>query len=181
VKTRQYFGLLIVLATLAGCSFARLYSSVPPAAQATSPAFAALFQPQAAAGQDRFNCFRFVITNTSEKPFAVDWDDSYFLLDGRRRGPFGWVGMKVEDLKQLNRNPVHIVPPGAALAAVIFPVELLAGKPLREGLRLGAGSPDGEAALGPLPEGLNGLELTVNLDGEQVRETLTVKITSRRR
>jgi hypothetical protein len=111
----------------------------------------------------------------------VDWDDSYFLLDGRRRGQFGWAGMRVDDLKQLHRNPLHVVPPGATLAGVIFPIELIARKALREGSRLGTGGPDGEAALGPLPEGENGLELTVNLDGEQVRETLTVKITSRRR
>ncbi|MFO7708833.1 MAG: hypothetical protein R6V84_11715 [Desulfobacterales bacterium] len=136
-------------------------------------------QPQSTSGQDRFHSFRFIITNKSDKPFAVDWDDSYFLLDGRRRGQFGWVGMTVDDLKQLQRNPLNIVTPGATLAGGIFPIELLVEKALRKGIRLGAG--EGEVALGPLPEGLNGLELTVNLDGEQVRETLTLKITSRRK
>lgn len=174
-------GVLIALIFMTGCSSARVYSSNPPTRQVSQAAFDATLQPQAAAGKERFNSFRFAITNRSEKPFAVDWDDSYFLLDGRRRGRLGWVGMTVEDLRQLHKNPLHIVPPGATLAEVIFPVELLAGKPMREGIRLGAGSPDGEAALGPLPEGLNGLELTVNLDGEQVRATLTVKITSQRR
>jgi hypothetical protein len=171
----------VLFVVLTGCSTARVYTSVPPASQASHAAFDALLQPQAAGGQGRFNCFRLVITNKSDKPFAMDWDDSYFLLDGRRRGQFGWVGMKVEDLKQLHRNPLHVVPAGATLAAVIFPIELIAAKALREGSRLGSGAPDGEAALGPLPEGENGLEVTVNLDGEQVRETLTVKITSRRR
>lgn len=182
MTTRQYFGLLIVLALLTGCSSARVYSSIPPSRQAAHAAFDAMFQPQAVAGQGRFNSFRFVITNKTDKPFAVDWDDSYFLLDGRRRGQFGWAGMKVDDLKQLHRNPLHVVPPGATLAGVIFPIELVAAKALREGSRLGTpGGPDGEAALGPLPEGENGLELTVNLDGEQLRETMTLKITSRRR
>jgi hypothetical protein len=172
----------VVFAVLTGCSSARVYTSVPPTRQAGHAAFDALLQPQATAGQERFNSFRFVITNKSDKPFAVDWDDSYFLLDGRRRGQFGWAGMRVDDLKQLHRNPLHVVPPGATLAGVIFPIELLARKALREGSRLGTpAGPDGEAALGPLPEGENGLELTVNLDGEQVRQTMTVKITSRRR
>lgn len=181
MKTRHYFGVLIVLALLTGCSSARVYSSIPPSRQAAHAAFDAMLQPQTVAGKGHFNSFRLVISNKTDKPFAVDWDDSYFILDGRRRGQFGWVGMKVEDLNQLNRNPLHLVPPGATLAAAIFPVELLDAKALREGIRQGRGGPVGEAALGPLPEGENGLELTVNLGGEQVRETLAVKITSRRR
>ncbi len=181
MRSRNIYALLILFAFSTGCSSARLYSSVPPIRQAGHAAFDALLQPQATAGQERFNSFRFVITNKSDKPFAVDWDDSYYLLDGRRRGQFGWAGMRVDDLKQLHRNPLHVVPAGATLAGVIFPIELIARKALREGSRLGTGGPEGEAALGPLPEGENGMELTVNLDGEQVRETLTLKITSRRR
>lgn len=181
MRSRNIFALLILFAFSTGCSSARLYYSVPPIHHVGHTAFDAMLQPQATAGQERFNSFRFVITNKSDKPFAVDWDDSYYLLDGRRRGHFGWAGMKVEDLQQLQRNPLHVVPAGAMLAGVIFPIELLARKALHEGSRLGTGGPEGEAALGPLPEGENGLELTVNLDGEQLRETLTVKITSRRR
>mgnify|MGYP001046642580 CR=1 FL=1 len=181
MRSRDICALLILFAILIGCSSARLYYSVPPIHHANHTAFDAMLQPQATAGQERFNSFRFVITNKTDKPFAVDWDDSYFLLDGRRRGQFGWVGMKADELRQLQKNPLHMVPPGATLAGVIFPIDLIAAKALREGTRLGTGGPDGEAALGVLPEGLNELELTINLDGEQIRETLTVKITSRRR
>jgi len=52
---------------------------------------------------------------------------------------------------------------------------------LRDGARLGSGDTVGQALLGALPEGVNGMELTVNLDGDPVRETLTLQITSARR
>lgn len=174
-------GWFVALILLAGCSSVKVYTTEPAACQVNSAHFDVLLQPQLAAGKTDFNSFRFVITNKTDKPFSVDWDDSYYLLDGRRQGQFGWPGMSVDDLRELQKNPVSIVAPGETRAGVIFPIQYLDRKRLRDGARLGSGGTVGQALLGALPEGVNGMELTVNLDGDPVRETLTLRITSARR
>jgi len=174
-------GWFVALILLAGCSSVRVYTTDPAARQVTSAHFDVLLQPQLAAGKTYFNSFRFVITNKTDKPFSVDWDDSYYLLDGRRQGQFGWTGMRVDELRELQKSPVSIVAPGETRAGVIFPIQFLDRKKLRDGARPGSGETVGQALLGALPEGVNGMELTVNLDGESVRETLTLQITSARR
>jgi hypothetical protein len=64
---------------------------------------------------------------------------------------------------------------------VIFPIQYIDRKRLRDGASPGSGDTVGQALLGALPEGVNGMELTVNLGGDTVRETLTLQITSARR
>jgi len=181
VSIKSVCGWFVALILLAGCSSVRVYTTDPAARQVTSAHFDVLLQPQLAAGKTYFNSFRFVITNKTDKPFSVDWDDSYYLLDGRRQGQFGWTGMRVDDLRELQKSPVSIVAPGETRAGVIFPIQFLDRKKLRDGARPGSGDTVGQALLGALPEGVNGMELTVNLDGESVRETLTLQITSARR
>jgi len=174
-------GLFVALILLSGCSSVKVYTTEPAARQVNSAHFDVLLQPLQAAGKTDFNSFRFVITNKTDKPFSVDWDDSYYLLDGRRQGQFGWPGMPFDDLRELQKNPVSIVAPGETRAGVIFPIQFLDRKRLGDGARLGSGDTVGQALLGALPEGVNGMELTVNLDGDPVRETLTLQITSARR
>jgi hypothetical protein len=181
MRDRRMHGILIGLILLAGCASVRVYTTDPAARQVNSAHFDVLLQPQLAAGNTYFNSFRFVITNKTDKPFSVDWDDSYFLLDGRRQGQFGWPGMSVDELRTLQKNPVSIVAPGETRAGVIFPIQLLDRKRLRDGVRPGSGDTVGQALLGALPEGVTGMEVTVNLDGDPVRETLTLQITSARR
>ena len=48
--------------------------------------------------------------------------------------------------------------PGETRAGVIFPIQLLDRKKLRDGARLGSGNTVGQALLGALPEGVNGME-----------------------
>jgi hypothetical protein len=181
VSTQNACGWLVALILLAGCSSVRVYTTEPAARQVTSAHFDVLLQPQLAAGNTYFNSFRFVITNKTDKPFSVDWDDSYYLLDGRRQGQFGWPGMRVDELWELQKNPVSIVAPGETRSGVIFPIRFLDRKRLRDSARPGIGDTVGQALLGALSEGVTGMELTVNMDGDPVRETLTLQITSARR
>jgi hypothetical protein len=175
-------GILVGLMLFAGCSSVRVYTTEPAARQVVTAHFDVLLQPQPAAGKTYFNAFRFVITNKTDKAFSVDWDDSYYLLDGRRQGQFGWPGMSVDELRELQKNPISIVAPGETRAGVIFPIRFLDRKKVRDEARPGSeGTTVGQDLLGALPEGVNGMELTVNLDSEPVRETLTLQITSARR
>jgi hypothetical protein len=181
VSAKNACGWFVALILLAGCSAVKIYTTDPAARRVVTAHFDVRVQPQLAAGKTEFNSFLFVITNKTDKPFSVDWDDSYYLLDGRRQGQFGWPGMSVDELRALQKNPVGIVAPGETRTGVIFPIQLLDRKRLRDEARLGSGDAVGQALLGTLPEGVNGMELTVNLDSEPVRETLTLQITSARR
>lgn len=181
MSAKNVCGWFVALILLAGCSSVKVYTTDPAVRQVNSAHFDVLLQPQLAAGNTYFNSFRFVITNKTAKPFSVDWDDSYYLLDGRRQGQFGWPGMRVDELREPQKNPVSIVAPGETRAGGIFPIQLLDRKRMRDGSRPGSGDTVGQALLGALPEGVNGLELTVNLDGDPVRETLSLQIKSARR
>jgi hypothetical protein len=181
VSVKNACGWFLTFILLAGCSSVRVYTTEPAARQVNSAHFDVLLQPQLAAGNTYFNSFRFVITNKTDKPFSVDWDDSYYLLDGRRQGHFGWLDMSVDQLRELQKNPVSIVAPGETRAGVIFPIQYIDRKRLRDGASPGSGDTVGQALLGALPEGATGMELTVNLGGDTVRETLTLQITSARR
>jgi hypothetical protein len=181
MRDRRMHGILILLVLLAGCSSVKIYTSDPAARKVNSPYFDVRLQPQLAAGSTYFNSFLFIITNKTDKPFTVDWDDSYYLVDGGRQGQFGWPGMSVDELRKLQKNPVSIVAPGETRAGLIFPIQFLDRKRLRDGARLGSGNAVDQALLGALPEAVNGMELTVNVDSQPVRETLTLQITSVRR
>lgn len=181
MSTKNACGWFLALILLAGCSSVRIYTTEPAARRVNCAYFDVLLQPQLAAGSTYFNSFRFVITNKTDKPFSVDWDDSYYLLDGRRQGQFGWSGMRLDDLRELQKNPIGIVAPGETRAGEIFPLQLLDRKRLRDGAGRGSRDTVGPPLFGALPEGVNGMELTVNLDGDPVREALTLQITSARR
>jgi hypothetical protein len=89
--------------------------------------------------------------------------------------------MSIDELRELQKNPVSIVAPGETRAGVIFPIQFLDRKRLGDWARLESGGTVGQALLGALPEGVNGMELTVNLNGDPVRATLTLQIKSARR
>jgi hypothetical protein len=158
-----------------------VYTTDPSVRHVSTPYLDVLLQPQPAAGHAHFNAFRFVITNKTERPLLIDWDDTYYLLNGRRQGQFGWEGMRPSDLSRLQENPVAIVAPGTTRTVVVFPVTLLAAAARNDQTRLGGPGTEGQAVLGVLPEGLNGMELTVQQDGGQLRETLILRIKSGRR
>ncbi len=181
MRTWVWGGWLCVLVVLAGCASVKVTTADPPTQRADTARFEVLLQPQPAAGRAHFNAFRLVITNKTERPFSIDWDDTYYLLNGRRQGQFGWEGMSPGDLNRLQKNPVVTVAPGTTQAVIVFPLTLLAAVPADARARLGGTGPGAQGALVVLPTGLNGMELTVQQDGEQFRETLTLRIKTERR
>ncbi len=181
MRTGVLSGWLCIVMVLAGCASVRVATSEPPVQRVSTAHFDALLQPQPAPGRTHFNSFRFVITNKTERAFSIDWDDTYYLLNGRRQGRFGWEGMSPGDLHRLYKNPVVTVAPGTTQAVVIFPLALLAAVPLDARARLGGAGSEDQAALGVLPTGPNAMELTVLQDGDQFRETLTLRIKTERR
>ena len=167
VSIKSACGWFVALILLAGCSSVRVYTTDPAARQVNSAHFDVLLQPQLAAGNTYFNSFRFVITNKTDKPFSVDWDDSYYLLDGRRQGQFGWPGMSVDELRELQKNPVSIVAPGETRAGVIFPIQFLDRK---QAARRGPPGKRGHVRPGPPRRAAGGSERD-GVDGEPGRRS----------
>jgi phospholipid-binding lipoprotein MlaA len=148
---------------------AKAYSSQPEIQRASNDYFTAELQPQLKEGQTFFSNFRFVLTNKTDQELSIDWENSYYLVNGRRNGLFLWEGVTWDSLKEIRSQPLVKVAPGSTFTKVIFPAALVG--------RASAATPGGvQYTQGPLPEGENGIVLVVRQDGKVIREQMVVKI-----
>ena len=174
---KSFFALpLALLLILFGCATVNVYNSNPSSKTVDNEHFVLLLEPQPAAGHHYFNAFRFVLTNKSSRPLSIVWEQSYYLLNGRKNGQFGWEGMTFEKLKEIRRNPYVEVDAGDTLTGVVFPLKMLARLSLQDRARLGESGPEDQFAMGPLPQGENGMLLTVQADGKVIQETVVFEI-----
>jgi hypothetical protein len=167
---------LAVLLTLFGCATVNVYRSNPSSKTVDNEYFDLLLEPQPAAGYYYFDAFRFVLSNKSGRPLSIVWDQSYYLLNGRKNGQFGWEGMTSENLKEVRKNPHVEAEAGETITAVIFPLKMMAKLHLRDRAKLGESGPEDQFEMGPLPQGENGMLLTVRTDGKVIQETVAFEI-----
>jgi hypothetical protein len=99
----------------------------------------------------------------------VDWENTFYLFNGRRSGRFVWEGVDWDALKQIRNQPLVPVAAGDTVTAVIFPKSLVGRSRIATttGLRY---------TRGPLPAGENGIFLVVKQNGREIREKIVVKI-----
>ena len=168
--------LLLSLVILVGCSAVRVYDTDPSYKEVKNDYFYLLIEPQPAARGNFFNAFRFVFENRTDKPMTIDWANTHYIHNGRRNGQFGWDGMKFEDLEKIRKNPHAKIEADETISEIIFPINLLARMSLSDRARLGGPGPEGQFAFGPLPEGKNGMLLTVVHSGKKIQETLVFNI-----
>jgi phospholipid-binding lipoprotein MlaA len=148
---------------------AEVYSSQPEIQKASNDSFTAEFQPRLKEGQGFFSNFRFVFTNKTDQELSLDWENSYYLLNGRRNGLFLWEGVTWDSLKEIRSQPLVLVAPGSTFTKVIFPAALVG--------RASPTTPGGVQYIqGALPEGENGIELVVREDGKVISEKMVVTI-----
>jgi phospholipid-binding lipoprotein MlaA len=148
---------------------AEVYSSQPEIQKASNDSFTAEFQPRLKEGQGFFSTFRFVFTNKTDQELSLDWENSYYLLNGRRNGLFLWEGVTWDSLKEIRSQPLVLVAPGSTFTKVIFPAALVG--------RASPTTPGGVQYIqGALPEGENGIELVVREDGKVISEKMVVII-----
>ncbi len=163
---------LILFLVTTGCATVKVYDVQPSYHRISSDEIDVLLEAQPAAGQNYFNSFRFVVTNKTDKPMEIDWLKTYYLLNGRKNGQFGWEGMTFKELEALTKNPSVTIGPGQTVTGVIFPIKLLARYNLQDAARLGGPGPEGQFALGPLPAGKNGMLLSIIHENKRYEETL---------
>ena len=154
---------------LVGCAGAEVYTSNPRVQIVSNEYFTAELEPQLKPGQNFFATFRFVLTNRTTKELQIDWENTNYLLNGRRNGRFLWEGVTWDGLKEISSNPLIPVAPGDTLTSVIFPKDLVG-----RGSAMTTGGV--QYTQGPLPEGENGILLFVSQNGKVVREKMEVTI-----
>jgi hypothetical protein len=175
---KKVFGSLVLLFILAGCAQVRVYSSKPASQSISNAHYDAEFEPQLAEGKHYFNAFRLVITNKTDKDLVLHWSRTYYLLNGRRNGEFGWSGMTFEELKGIKDQPFVTIPPQKTLSNVVFPLKLIAWEEYtRGGSRKQDSKPEESFFPGVIPEGENGISLYVMQDNKAIQERITFNIT----
>lgn len=160
---------ICLVLTVTGCAAVEVYSSSPAVQKMSNDYFSVELEPQLQEGQKFFTSFRFVFTNKTKKDLHVDWENTYYLFNGRRGGRFLWEGVVLEALKKMRNQPLVPVPAGDTVTAVIFPKSLTGRSSITSttGLRY---------TRGPLPVGENGIFLVVRQNGREIREKIVVTI-----
>jgi hypothetical protein len=155
--------------TVTGCATVVVYSSSPAVQKMSNDYFSVELEPQLQEGQNFFTSFRFVFTNKTKKDLHVDWENTYYLLNGRRGGRFLWEGVDWEALKKMRNQPLVPVAAGDTVTAVIFPKSLAGRSRITStaGLRY---------TRGPLPAGENGMFLVVRQNEREIRGKIVVTI-----
>ena len=178
IEIKVFGPILILLVILAGCAQVRVYSSNPSSQSVSNDYFEAEFEPQLAEGKHFFNAFRLVITNKTDKDLILDWSKTYYLLNGRRNGQFGWEEMTFEELRGVRSQPLVTIDPDNTLSNVVFPLKLLAWEEYtRGGTRTRDSKPEESFRPGVIPEGENGISLYIKQGGKVIQEKLTFNIT----
>jgi hypothetical protein len=154
---------------LVGCAGAEVYTSNPRVQIVSNEYFTDELEPQLKPGQNFFATFRFVLTNRTTKELQIDWENTNYLLNGRRNGRFLWEGVTWDGLKEIRSKPLIPLAPGDTITRVIFPKKLV-----------GRGSAMSKGGVqytqGALPEGENGILLFVRQNGKVIREKMVVSI-----
>jgi phospholipid-binding lipoprotein MlaA len=146
-----------------------IYSSKPEIQRISNDYFTAELEPQLKESQGVFSTFRFVLTNNTNQELSLDWENSFYLLNGRRNGLFLWEGVTWDALKEIRSQPLVLVAPGSTFTKVIFPAALVgrASSMTKGGVQYTQGA---------LPEGENGIELVIRQDGRVMSEKMVVTI-----
>ncbi len=146
-----------------------IYSSKPEIQRVSNDYFTAELEPQLKEGQGFFSTFRFVLTNNTDQELSLDWENSFYLLNGRRNGLFLWEGVTWDSLKEIRSQPLVVVAPGSTFTKVIFPTALVG----RASIMIKGGV---QYTQGALPGGENGIALVVRQDGKVISEKMVVTI-----
>ena len=156
---------------LTGCAGVEIYTSNPMVQRVTNEYFTAELEPQLKPGQNFFATFRFVLTNRTNKELQIDWENTYYLLNGRRNGRFLWEGVTWDGLKEIRSKPLIPVAPGDTFTSIIFPKNLVG-----RGSAMATGGV--QYTQGALPEGENGILLIIRQNGMVLREKMVISIES---
>jgi hypothetical protein len=167
--------LIIMFFIFTGCATVPVYTSNPATHTFQNDVFVGELEPQLASGKDYFDSFRFVFTNTSNADLHIDWENTFYIHNGEKFGPWGAEGWTIDQLLEKEKLPPEsliTVAPGNTLSRIIFPLRLFARSSLAEKT-----GDDAKVSRGIIPEGESGMLLTVRQGDREIREELKFRIT----
>jgi len=173
--TRQVFWKVLVLCLIlafAGCAGTpkeKAYSSSPKVRKVSNASFDAEIEPLLAKDHGYYDVFLFSFTNKTGGDMFIDWDNTFYLLNGRKNGLFGWEGMDWKAIDKVKKQPLVKVPAGITHTVEVFPLKL-AGRDPR------MASTMQRYTRGMIPAGENGILLTVRMGEKTLQETMNVMI-----
>ena len=171
ITKRVCLMLTVFFLLLSGCSTTKTWVSSPETQRAENPFYTISITPLTSdAGV--FNSFRLEFVNKSAAELEIDWNQSRYLYNGKKSGPFVFAGIEPSDVRNASVKP-DLVPTDGSLIKTIAPYRLIARAPNREN-RLDAAKQN--FYFGPIPAGPSGVHIVVRQDGQEITEMLTVTI-----
>ena len=169
-----HWRLMVMFLIFTGCATATVpvYTSNPATHTFQNDVFVGELEPRLASGKHYFDSFRFVFTNKSSTDLQIDWQNTFYLHNGKKFGRWGAEGWTIEQLKEREEQPLVTVSPGNTLSGLIFPLELMARSRVADVDR------GDDSFRGIIPEGESGMLLTVRQGGREIREELNFRITT---
>lgn len=163
---------LYIILAFAGCASgpsAKPYTSNPKVQRVSNEYFKAEIEPLLNKDGKFYDAFHFSVTNKTSADLYIEWNQTYYLLNGKKHGLFFWDGIDWEALKKAKEHPRVKVAAGITHTVEIFPAKL-AGRSMR------TGSSSEMYLRGIMPAGENGVLLTVKKGDKVINEKLTVLI-----
>ena len=174
IKNR-YWRLIVMFLIFTGCASTTTtvpeYTSNPATHTFQSDVLAGELKPQLAPGKNYFDSFHYKFTNISNTDLQIDWQNTFYLHNGKKFGRWGMDDLTIEELQEKKKLPIVTVAPGNSLSGLIFPLRLIARSTLAEKT-----GDDPKISRGIIPEGESGMLLTVRQGGREIREELEFKI-----
>ncbi len=167
MKRRNWCYALVFLsgALLSGCAFYE-WHSVPAQQQVSNEYFNADITPICHTASYGYQEFRLSIQNKTDKNIEVNWNKTLYMAGGQTSGGFMFEGVMY--INRDNPKPPDIVFAHSSFSKTIWPCHLV---------HLSSGQYGGWFN-GPMPEGENGVYLSVTVDGKEVTERLTVNLSA---
>jgi len=167
------FFVLSCIFTFAGCV------SVPEVAWISDPSIQSIdtdtysirFEPIKRGG-NFFEFFRLTVLNKGNQNIVLDWNSTRYLYQGRENGSFVFAGIDPKAVQE-GAIPSDTIPPGDVFSRDIVPLKLIAFAPYRS-----RNIKDEQSGIsgGIIPAGKNGALLAMELNGQKIREGISLQI-----
>ena len=141
-----------------GCASQQLWKAEPNMQQASNEYYAATISPIFIF--DGYKGFLLYIHNKSPEDLDVDWDNTFYIYNGKKEGGFLFEGMRSGD-----KIKTPSIISGSMFSKEIFPKKLAEFSTIAM-----------STIYNPMKPGENGVFLTVIVAGKKITETLTLNI-----
>ena len=148
-----FFGCLLVVVA---CASKQLWKSHPNMQQASNEYYAATISPIYIF--NGYKGFMLYIHNKSTEDLEVDWENTFYIYNGKERG-----GFISKDMRSGDKLKTPAIISGSLFSKEIFPRELSEYSTML-----------GSTVYNPMEPGENGVFLSVKVGGKKVTETLTL-------